>query len=127
MSEAARRLLVDGVGSLERLDLLLFLQRQAARWWSAQALASELRLPAERLQSHLDHLAAGNLLDVRIAELVVYRYQPGRDDLAAQVEELERESHRHRDAVAMLLAQRRGESARLFADAFRLRREKRDG
>ena len=64
LSAAARRLLVDGVGSLERLDLLLFLHRQAARWWSAQALAGELDRPAEALEAHLDHLAARNLLDV---------------------------------------------------------------
>lgn len=127
LSEAARRLLADGIGSLERLDLLLFLHRQAAKWWSAQALAGELGRPADVLQSQLEHLAAVNLLDVRIAESVVYRYQPGRDDLAAQVEELARESHLHRDAVAMLLARRLGESARLFADAFRIWRDKRDG
>lgn len=127
LSEAARRLLVDGVGSLERLDLLLFLHRQAARWWSAQALAGELDRPAESLQAHLDHLAARNLLDVRIAESVVYRYQPGREDLRPLVEELARANHLQRDALAMLLAQRLGESARLFANAFQLRRDKRDG
>jgi predicted ArsR family transcriptional regulator len=127
LSEAARRLLTEGVGSLERLDLLLFLHRQPARWWSARALEGELDRPADALRRHLDHLVAQNLLDVRIAESVVYRYQPGRDDLAAQVEELARENHLHRDAVATLLARRLGESARLFANAFQLRRGKRDG
>ncbi|HET9209108.1 MAG TPA: hypothetical protein VFR03_01855 [Thermoanaerobaculia bacterium] len=122
-----RRFLTDAVGSVERLNLLLFLHRHATRWWAAQNLAAELEMPADTVQTHLEHLSARNLLDVKIAESVIYCYKPGRDDLSALVEEVARAHYLHRDDVVAVLAQRLSGSARLFADAFQLRKGKRDG
>jgi predicted ArsR family transcriptional regulator len=127
LSDAARRFLTDDIGSVERLNLLLFLHRHATRWWAAPALAAELEMPADTAQSHLEHLGARNLLDVRIAESVIYCYKPGREDLATLVEEVARAHYLHRDDVIAVLAHRRAGSARLFADAFQLRKGKRDG
>jgi predicted ArsR family transcriptional regulator len=127
LSDAVRRFLTDDVGSVERLNLLLFLHRHAARWWAAKALAAELEMPADTVQSHLEHLSARNLLDVRIAESVIYCYKPGREDLSQLVEELAQAHYRHRDAVVAVLTCRPAESARLFADAFQLRKGKPDG
>jgi hypothetical protein len=127
LSDAVKRFLTDSVGSVERLNLLLFLHRHAARWWAAQALAAELEMPADTVQLHLEHLSSRNLLDVRIAESVIYCYKPGREDLPALVEEVARAHYLHRDDVVAVLAQRLSGSARLFADAFQLRKGKRDG
>jgi hypothetical protein len=127
LSDAVKRFLTDGVGSVERLNLLLFLRRHATRWWAARTLAAELEMPADTVQSHLEHLSTRNLLDVRIAESVIYCYKPGREDLSQLVEELAQAHYLHRDAVVAVLACRPAESARLFADAFQLRKGKRDG
>lgn len=128
LSDAVRRFLTESIGSVERLNLLLFLHRHAARWWAAQALAEGLEMPADIVQTHLEHLSARNLLDVRIAESVIYCYKPGRDELAALVEEVARAHYLHRDDVVAVLAQRRAGNARLFADAFQLRKgKKQDG
>lgn len=127
LPDAVRRFLTEDVGSVERLNLLLFLHRHAARWWAAEALAAELEMPADTVQSHLEHLGARNLLDVRIAGSVIYCYKPGREDLGELVEEVARAHYLHRDAVVAVLANRLADSARLFADAFQLRKGKRDG
>jgi predicted ArsR family transcriptional regulator len=127
LSDAVRRFLTESIGSVERLNLLLFLHRHTARWWAARALAEELEMPADTVQSHLEHLGARNLLDVRIAESVIYSYKPGREELSALVEEVARAHYLHRDDVVAVLAQRRAGSARLFADAFQIRKGKRDG
>jgi len=127
LSDAVRRFLADAVGSAERLTLLLFLHRHATRWWAAPALAEELEMPADTVQSHLEHLSARNLLDVRITGSVIYCYQPAREELAGLVEEVARAHYLHRDDVMAVLAQRRAGAARLFADAFQLRKGKRDG
>jgi hypothetical protein len=121
-----RRFLTDQVGSAERLDLLLFLHRHPTRWWAAEALAAELGMPADAVQSHLEHLSARNLLDVRVAESVIYCYHPVREDLSQLVEEVSRVHYRHRDALLAVLTRRGSDSARLFADAFQLRKDKRD-
>lgn len=128
LSDAVRRFLTESIGSVERLNLLLFLHRHPARWWAARALAEELEMPADTVQSHLEHLSARNLLDVKIAESVIYCYKPGREELSALVEEVARAHYLHRDDVVATLAPRLAGSARLFAGAFQLRKgKKRDG
>ena len=127
LSEATRRFLLDRVVTVERLNVLLLLHRHANRWWDAPALASELEMPAEAVQLHLEHLSARSLLDVRIAESVIYCYKPAGEELAKNVEEATRAHYYHRDAVAAVLSNRPGDTARLFADAFRLRKDKQDG
>lgn len=127
VSDKAKRFLTDEVGSVERLDLLLFMHRHATRWWPAHALTDEIEMPAETVQAHLEHLSARNLLDVRIAESVIYRYKPGREELAQLVEEVAQAHFRHRNDVVAVLSRQATESARLFAEAFHLRKGKRDG
>lgn len=127
VSDRARRFLADEIGSVERLYVLLFMHRQATRWWAADSLAEELEMPAHTVQSHLEHLSARNLLDVRIAESVIYLYKPGREELAQLVEEVARAHYLHRNEVVAVLTRRASDSARLFADAFQLRKGKRDG
>jgi hypothetical protein len=127
LSEAVRRFLAEDLGSVERLNLLLFMHRHATKWWAAQTLAAELEMPADAVQSHLDHLSTRNLLDVRIVESVIYCYKPGREELSRLVEDVARAHYLHRDAVVAVLARRPTESARLFAEAFQLRKGKRDG
>jgi hypothetical protein len=124
--ETVRRFLSDQIGSIERLDLLLFLHRHPTRWWAAQALAAELGMPADAVQSHLEHLSTRNLLDVRVAESVIYCYKPGREDLAQLVEDVAQAHYRQRDVLLAALTRRPPDSARLFADAFQLRKDKRN-
>jgi hypothetical protein len=126
LSAAARRFLREDVSSLERLTVLLFLHRHAARWWQAQTLAEELEMRAEAVQSHLEHLAARCLLDVRITSSLFYCYKPGKEELPALVDEVARAHFLRHDAVAALLAGP-ASKARLFASAFQFRKGKRDG
>ena len=84
-------------------------------------------MPVDSVQSHLENLAARNLLDVRIAESVIYCYKPAREELSQIVEEVARVHYHNRDAVAAVLSGRPADSARLFADAFKIRKGKRDG
>jgi hypothetical protein len=127
VSDAARHFLIDEVGSVERLDLLLFLVRHPARWWSAEALAEELGMPAPAAQLHLEHFSSRNLLAVRLAESVLYRYEPGREELSALVAEVAQAHFQLRDNVLALLTRPASDSARLFAEAFHFRKDKRDG
>lgn len=127
LSDTLQRFLTGDIGSVECLDVLLFLYRHATRWWGAQTLAAELEMPAGALQLHLEHLSAHNLLDVRITESVIYCYRPARSDLSQLVDDIARAHYLQRDAVMTVLTGRASESARLFAEAFQIRKGKRDG
>jgi len=127
LSGIARRFLRGEVGTVERLNLLLFMHWHVTRWWSAEMLVDELKMPPHVVQSHLEHLSARNLLDVRVTESVIYRYHPGREELTQLVEEIARAHYLHRNELTAMLVGHSTESARLFADAFKLRKGKRDG
>ena len=120
--------MTEDIGSVGRLDVLLFMHRHAARWWPAEKLASEVEMPVATVQSHLEHLSARSLLDVRIAESVIFCYKPAREDLLGLVEATARAHSLQRDSVIAVLAGRPAEAARLFAQAFHFRKgKKRDG
>jgi hypothetical protein len=125
ISISVRRFLRQDIASLECLDVLLLMRRHVERWWGAQHLAEELSMPAEMAQMQLERLSARNLLNVRIAESVIYRYHPGTDWLAELVDDVSRVHYADRQAVHDLVSEtRRGAS--LFAEAFRIRKDPSD-
>jgi hypothetical protein len=121
------RFLRQKIVSFERLGVLLLTRRDTSRWWSAHSVALELQMPVEAAQAHLEHFGTCNLLDVRVAESVLYRYEPGTHELAEVVDGVAEAHYNQRDAIVKILAQTPSEGIRLFADAFRLRRDPRDG
>jgi hypothetical protein len=56
---------------------------------------------------------------------VLYRYNPGREELSRLVEEAAQAHFFHRNEVVAVLARQPSGSARLFAEAFQLRKGKR--
>jgi hypothetical protein len=127
LSESARRVLRDDIGSLERLDVLLLMQHDAERWWTAAALARELRIAPMQVEASLHALGRGNLLEVRVAEDVLYRYDPGAPALRQVIEEIVEFHYANRTAVAAILSAAHASGAELFAEAFRLRKDSDDG
>ena len=72
--------------SLEELQVLTLCVEQRERWHDAAAVANALGIPRRAARGALDHLASGNLLDIRITGEVRYRFRPGTSELEAQAE-----------------------------------------
>ena len=124
LSAAAERFLRDAVGSMLHLDVLLLLCDRDAAWSSADDIARQLRIAPTAVGGVLEDLAAENLLDVKIAGAVLYKFAPLGDGVAAIIQEVSQLHYRNRDAVAAAVGPWRGSrAARSFADAFRLKRE----
>lgn len=64
---------------------------------------------------------------VRIADDVLYRYSPARQEMNDMVEAIAVAHYADRDALATLMARGPRHDVRLFADAFRLRKGRLDG
>jgi hypothetical protein len=128
LPDAVKHFLREDIVSVERLDVLLYLYRHAKRWWAAERVSAEIEMPADAVQSHLEHLSARNLLEVQIAEAVIFCYKPGSEELSRLVETVASSYYHHRDAVVTVLARRQAtDSARLFAEAFHFRKGRRNG
>ncbi len=127
LSPSAVDFLVRKVGFVERLEVLVLLQRTPETWWSAEGIAAELNLPVRTTAGHLECLGAENVLAVRIAHDVLYRFDPGTDARTELVREIVAAYSSDRETVVRLLTARATASARRFADAFRLKRKSGDG
>jgi hypothetical protein len=116
------------VTSVDRLEALLLLQRSPDRWWSAEAVADELGVSPASMSAALDGLCSQNLLDVRVAQAVLFRYRPAGTQDEEAVRELV-DAYRTRRLLVLKVVMPANESIRQFADAFRFggKRERDDG
>ena len=122
MTPEAEHFLAERVDSVQHLEVLLLLQRHADRWWTARGVADDIGGDAGSVARTLDDLCAQNLLDVRVAQDVLFKFAPRPRDTAALRDVAD--AYRSRRMVVLQFLSRRLESARDFADAFRLRRRK---
>lgn len=106
--------------SILDLDIILLLERDAARWWSADQIAQELRASASAAASSLEALAARNLLDVRIGSALAYRFAPVQASVAESLAEIAADPYSARELIAG--GDNVASAARRFAEAFRLRK-----
>lgn len=105
--------------------MLMLLRRNATRYWSAEAVASELGMPMPVVRRPLERLASANMLDIRLAQDVMYRFNPAEAHIDA-VNELADAYSRARTAVLRLFVDGPPDPIRDFADAFRFKKD-RDG
>ena len=119
-----RQLIAKHLESMEQVEVLLLLARNAPRSWSASDVASELRWPQRGAQQCLDELSRGTLgRRVGTGASGTYEYAPtpaDRDSIATLM--------RLYDARPLLLGRliydRPPTVARSFADAFRIRHKR---
>jgi hypothetical protein len=127
LSPAAARLLHDVVVSSTRLDVLLLLRSEPARWWSVDVVAATLRISVASAAQALEDLGLGNLLDVRVGETLAYRFAPMDSRVSDTIAEIAALHYTSRDALLAVLPGVRGtaSAARRIADAFRVANRKR--
>lgn len=119
LSAAAREFLRARLGSLVQLDIALLLHADASVWWSAERVAGHLRVSTDAATQALETLASRNLLDVRIASDLTYRFAPWHESTAALVAEIADHHYEARE----LVARAGGDTvAARFADAFKIRK-----
>lgn len=119
LSPASKDFVRAHLASLIQLDIALLLQADPDGWWSAERVAAQLRVSADEARDALEKLAARNLLDVRIANDLTYRFAPWHQSAATMMHEIAANHYEARD-----LAARAGSVsvAERFADAFRIRK-----
>ena len=103
LPDPVTELLCHRVGSLAQLQVLLLLHQDAARSWIAKEVAYVLRLPVAIAAEALEALGRRDLLDVRVADDVRYRYAPSSVPLRETVTQLADCFRKHREDVTSLV------------------------
>ena len=119
LSTTAREFVRARLGSLLQLDAVLLLHADASLWWSADRVAAQLRVSPDAAAQALEALASRNLLDVRIANDLTYRFAPWHESAARLIAEIADHHYEAREIVARAGTET---AAERFADAFRIRK-----
>jgi hypothetical protein len=126
-----QQLIDEHISSLEQLEILLLLQRNKGRdWsaeerdWSAEEIARELRITSASTARRLLDLERRGFLK---GEAGRYQYQPDGLDRDGALEELSRLYPEWRVRIIGRIFSKPMDNIRTFADAFRLRKDKNDG
>lgn len=116
LSAALRSFLTRCISSVEQVEILLLLRANRERAWSIDEISTQLRSSAHSVQSRLAPLVRSTLVERREDEC--YCYTPGADEPV--VAELAQEYENRRVRLIEAIFSRPIDSARSFADAFRL-------
>ncbi len=121
--DEVRRLIAERIASAEMLEILLLLEREPERGWTADEVSRQVfTVPAAAIGS-LEGLVAQGLAASDGAADPTYRYAPASGGLRQQVSALAAAYRASRVAVIQLVFAKPADPLRSFADAFRVRRD----
>jgi hypothetical protein len=135
LSTIVLALLRERVESFEQLEVLLLVRRRRDTSWTADGVATQLRIDPRVAEESLDQLCRSNLVDVTVGgQALHFRYDPGNAELEAAVDDLARAYADDTLAVmktmnANAVERVRTSAMRTFANAFVLgeKDKKKDG
>ena len=129
LSARVRTFILAYIGSLEHIELLLFLRSHAERAWTPADAAQGMRSSPDSVASRMAHFATNGILEISSPNGVepAYRYNPNSPDLVAAIDEVAKAYAERRVSVINLIFSKPLERIQVFADAFRLKKDDRDG
>jgi hypothetical protein len=113
--------IADHIDSVELLEVLLLLRERSGEVWTDESVARELRINPVSTAARLKALAARGLLSS--TDAVAFRYAPATTSLDTTVRRVAECYKERRVSVITAIFSRPNEHVRIFADAFRIRKE----
>lgn len=128
VSEDVKRLLREHISSVEQLEILLMLRAHRETPFSARAVHEQLRTSETSAAARLlDLFERGFLKREQVGDETLFSYAPSNEWLASSTDQLERAYGERRYRVIELIFSKPIENLRVFAGAFRFRKDKSDG
>lgn len=109
----------ERIGSVVELELLLTLQRESTRAWTAEEAAKSLYVAADAIRGFLSRFCAQGFCEVTGD---TFRYAPRTPELAKLIADVRDSYQNRRLTVINLIYAGPVEKFQSFADAFRFRR-----
>jgi hypothetical protein len=124
ISPDVKRFIHSTINSVEQLEVLLFLMSNPDRHWTADEVSERVRLAEEAVAARLEELSNSDLLVVREGSRSAYCYAPKSNIIAEEVASSLNAAYKEgRDTVIQLIYTRPLDNIRIFADAFKIRRD----
>ncbi|TAJ96980.1 MAG: hypothetical protein EPO39_19645 [Candidatus Manganitrophaceae bacterium] len=127
ISEDVKRFISAYIDSVELLEVLLLIRRAGKKEWSADSISRELRSNPSSVTKRLTDLRARGLVSVKEGSPPLYYYHPETEALDSAIQGLA-EAYAERQArVIDLIFSKPINTLRDFSDAFKLKREDKNG
>lgn len=122
LPDHVRRFIQRHIHTLEQLEILLHLLESAPRAWADFEIAASLRTTPDSARTRLSRLVGDGLISVTTDSAPKYLYKPRTDVLDREVRALAACYRERRVAVITQIFSPGGGQARLFAEAFRIKK-----
>jgi hypothetical protein len=122
VSPEVRRFLTERIDSAEQLEMLLLLEREPDRQWTALDVSQSIYTVPASATMRLESLVAGGFLSSTGGSDPRYQYAPASEELGRQVAGLAEAYRADRVAVIKFIFSKPPDPMQSFADAFRLRK-----
>lgn len=120
ITEDLRRFILTSIASVPHLEALLLLRRENGIDWDVGSLARRIYIAEKTARSLLGDLVEAGFVVTAHEDGSTYRYAPSTTE---QADLLGRVADAYADNLIEVTNLIHGRSARLFADAFRIRKE----
>lgn len=115
------------IDSLEEMEILLLLSSAPEKTWSPDTVYEAIRSSLDSVKQRLEALSAKGLLQAKGNGHRSYQFQPATADLASAVQSLAMAYKERRLRVLECLFSKPLSSLRIFADAFKIRKDSNNG
>lgn len=106
------------IDSVEQLEVLLYLEKNNLRDFTAHAIASALYSNPDAITLRLQNLVSAGIIRAEEGEERVYHYKPDSPAIEPMVKQLTRIYQERPVAVITAILNRRSNSVQAFSDAF---------
>jgi hypothetical protein len=121
LAPEVRRFIAEHIDAAEQLEILLLLHRSPEKEWTAAEVSQAIYTVPASATMRLESLVTSGFVASSGGADPRYRYQPGDESLARQVDVLAEAYRADRVAVIKLIFARPPDPLQSFADAFKLR------
>lgn len=115
------RFIAEHIDAAEQLEILLLLQRDSAKQWTALDVSQAIYTVPASATMRLESLVSSGFASTTGGADPRYTYDPRTEELRARVEVLAEAYRRNRVEVIKLIFARPPDPLQSFADAFKLR------
>jgi hypothetical protein len=127
ISQTVRTFIADHIESVVQLEILLLLFNAPGKDWRADDIGRELRIDPSWAAAQLADLCSRGLITCDEGPNPNYRYGPRSPDIEQAIVDLNRAYTDMRVTVISLIFSKPADKIRIFADAFKIRKDKSDG
>lgn len=122
--EDIRRLIVEGIDSVEQLQVLLLMHEQPSRAWLVKDFTAELRSSDCSIQKRLVDLYSRKILRRDLGDEDPHTYVPFSPELEPVIQKLAEFYKQRPNRVIDLIYSQPHEALRAFADAFKIKKDR---